>query len=292
MISIRELTERADRTIEMLRSCNICPRDCGVNRLEDEIGVCRVGRKVIVHSSGPHFGEEPPLVGMYGSGTIFFSGCNLKCIFCQNYQTSQLLHGETTSKGLLADMMLSLQGMGCHNINFVSPTHVVPQIMEALVLAVEKGLTIPLVYNCGGYESVDILRLLDGVVDIYMPDVKYMDAEAGRSLSRVAGYPDAVKEALVEMHRQVGDLKTDPGGVARRGLLIRHLVLPGGLAGTAEAMRFIVSELSKDSYVNIMNQFRPTYRAKRVKTINRSVTSDEMRDAREIARTEGIWRGF
>ncbi len=292
MISIRELEEKAGRAKEFMQACRICPRDCGVDRLRGEIGVCRIGERALVHSFGPHFGEEPPLVGNKGSGTIFFSGCNLKCIFCQNFETSQLIYGKIVSPVDLADMMLSLQAKGCHNINFVSPTHVVQQILEALVIAREKGLDIPLVYNCGGYESIDTLKLLEGVIDIYMPDLKYMDREAGRSLSRVADYPRVAMESLKEMHRQVGVLDLDDRGVARKGLLIRHLVLPGGIAGTKDAMHFISNCLSRDTYVNIMSQYRPVFRAGRVKTINRHVSREEIDRARRVARSEGLWRGF
>jgi putative pyruvate formate lyase activating enzyme len=292
MISIQELKEREGRAREIMQACTICPRDCGVDRLRDEIGVCRIGERAVVHSFGPHFGEEPPLVGNKGSGTIFFSGCNLKCIFCQNFETSQLICGKTVSAVDLADMMLFLQSRGCHNINFVSPTHVVQQILEALIIARGKGLDIPLVFNCGGYESIDTLKLLDGIIDIYMPDLKYMDREAGRSLSRVADYPRVARDGLKEMHRQVGDLDLDDRGVARKGLLIRHLVLPGGLAGTKDAMRFISSCLSRDSYVNVMAQYRPVFRADKVKSINRYVSGEEVDQAMRIARDEGLWRGF
>lgn len=292
MISISELRDRTSRAVELLRACTVCPRNCGIDRLRGQVGVCRVGRAAVIHSYGPHFGEESPLVGRYGSGTIFFSGCNLKCIFCQNYETSQLVHGEEAAAETLAAMMLHLQRMGCHNINLVSPTHVVPQILEALVIAREEGLSLPLVYNCGGYESIAVLELLDGVIDIYMPDIKYSDREIGRLLSRVADYPEAVRSALREMHRQVGDLAVDESGVARRGLLIRHLVLPEDLAGTGEAMRFIASEISKDSYVNIMAQYRPVFRSGRVKAIDRPVSPEEVRRARQMAVLEGLWRGF
>jgi putative pyruvate formate lyase activating enzyme len=292
MLSSGELQRRAERASEALASCRVCPRGCGVDRLAGKWGVCRVGRLAVVHSFGPHFGEEPPLVGHGGSGTIFFSGCNLKCIFCQNFDTSQLIRGRTVTGRELAMMMLSLQESGCHNINLVSPTHVVPQVIEALAIARGSGLTLPVVYNCGGYESTEMLRLLDGVVDIYMPDLKYTDAEVGRLLSRVADYPRVVQRSLVEMHRQVGDLELDGRGIARRGLLIRHLVLPSGFAGTADAMRFIARSLSKDSYVNVMGQYRPAHRADRVQAINRYVTSEEVDQARRLAAAEGLWRGF
>jgi putative pyruvate formate lyase activating enzyme len=292
MISIDELKDKAKQGREMLRSCSVCPRNCSVDRWKDELGVCQIGKNPVVHSFGPHFGEESPLVGRFGSGTIFLSGCNLKCIFCQNYETSQLVRGKVVTSGELAEMMLSLQEEGCHNINLVSPTHVVPQILDALVIARESGLRLPLVYNCGGYESLETLRLLDGVVDIYMPDLKYMERETAWRLSQVENYPEVARKALVEMHRQVGILDLDTRGVAVRGLLIRHLVLPGGLAGTGEAMRFIANSLSKESYVNVMGQYRPMHRAHRVKEIDRYVTREEVDEAKRIATREGLHQGF
>ncbi len=291
-LSPKQIAERAEKAIARLESCDLCPRNCGANRLEDEIGFCRTGRKAILASYGPHFGEEPVLVGSRGSGTIFFAGCNLGCVFCQNHDISQLVTGAPVAAERLADVMLELQRRGCHNINFVSPSHVVAQILEALAIAREKGLEAPLVYNSGGYESIDTLELLDGVMDIYMPDAKYSDEQIARELSRAPGYPDAMKAALKEMHRQVGDLALDERGVAIRGLLVRHLVLPGGLAGTEEIMRFIADELGAESYVNIMAQYRPVYKANDHETINRSVTRTEYLDALDTAAAAGLRRGF
>ncbi len=291
-LSEQQLAERVERVLERLESCDICPRSCGVNRIESELGFCRTGRHALVSSYGPHFGEEPPLVGTRGSGTIFFAGCNLGCIFCQNYDISHLLQGSPATASQLADLMLELQQRGCHNINFVSPSHVVAQILEALRIAYERGLKIPLVYNCGGYDSLETLKLLDGLVDIYMPDAKYAGEKIAMELSRAPGYPDIMKAALKEMHRQVGDLELDHGGIAVRGMLIRHLVLPNGLAGTQEIMRFIARELSTDSYVNVMAQYHPVYKAYEHSLLNRSITRTEYLEARDMASAEGLHRGF
>jgi putative pyruvate formate lyase activating enzyme len=229
-------------------------------------------------------------VGRGGSGTIFFTYCNLRCCFCQNYSISQMGEGHAVGAEKLAEMMLALQRKGCHNINFVSPTHVVPQILEALELAAESGLSVPLVYNSGGYDSVETLRLLDGVVDIYMPDMKYGDAEAGGRLSGIEDYPDRNREAVREMHRQVGDLALDDDGVAVRGLLVRHLVLPRGLAGTAEVCRFLSREISADTYINVMAQYHPCYRASDVPELGRSLSGEEFSEAVRIARKSGLHR--
>ena len=291
-LSPGQIDERAEKAIARLESCDLCPRNCGVNRTEDEPGFCRTGRHAILASYSPHFGEEPPLVGRRGSGTIFFAGCNLGCIFCQNYDISHLLSGVVATPQQLADVMLGLQDAGCHNINFVSPSHVVAQILEALPIAYERGLKVQLVYNCGGYDSMETLKLLDGIIDIYMPDAKYADEKIGRELSRAPNYPEMMKAALREMHRQVGDLELDERGVATRGMLIRHLVLPNGLAGTQEIMHFISRELSTDSYVNVMAQYHPVYKAYDHESINRSITRTEYLEALDMAAGEGLHRGF
>ena len=252
-----KLAERVEAARALLETCRVCPRCCGTNRLDGDVGKCRTANEAMVSSYGPHFGEESPLVGKYGSGTIFFTNCNLRCLFCQNYSISQLGEGERVSKEELALMMLSLQARGCHNINLVSPTHVVPQILEALDIAVESGLHVPLVYNTGGYDSVETLSILDGIVDIYMPDMKYGDENIARELSGIENYPQVNKAAIREMHRQVGDLQTSQEGVAQRGLLVRHLVLPKGLAGTKDVVDFIAKEISANTYVNIMAQYHP-----------------------------------
>ena len=288
----KKIRERAEQAIARLESCDLCPRTCGVNRLENEIGFCRTGRQAIVSSYGPHFGEEPPLVGSHGSGTIFFAGCNLGCIFCQNYDISHLMHGTKADAEQISDMMLELQRRGCHNINFVSPSHVVAQILEATAFAAERGLKAPLVYNSGGYDALSTLELLDGVIDIYMPDAKYSSEKAAVELSRAPNYPEIMKTALREMHRQVGDLEVDDEGVAVRGMLIRHLVLPNGLAGTQEVMHFIARELSIDSYVNVMAQYQPVYKAYEHSLLNRRITRTEYLEARDLAAAEGLHRGF
>jgi putative pyruvate formate lyase activating enzyme len=292
MLSEKQIARRAGKALGRLESCDLCPRNCGVNRIDGEIGFCRTGRQALLSSYGPHFGEEPPLVGSHGSGTIFFAGCNLGCVFCQNYDISHLLHGAPVTARTLGDVMLELQRRGCHNINFVSPSHVVAQILEALPLAYDGGLRTPLVYNCGGYDSVETIRLLDGSIDIYMPDAKYADEKAAMELSGAPNYPAVMKQALKEMHRQVGDLEIDERGIAKRGMIIRHLVLPDSLAGTEEIMRFIARELSVDSYVNIMEQYHPVYKAYDHRLINRRITRTEYLEAIELARAQGLHRGF
>jgi len=284
-----ELARRADAASCLLEQCRVCPRECLAQRLHGERGVCQVGDQAMVSSYGPHFGEERPLVGTGGSGTIFLTHCNLCCVFCQNADISQGDEGRITSAHELAQIMLTLQRMGCHNINFVTPTHQVPQILRALVLAAGQGLRLPLVYNCGGYESLQTLRLLDGVVDIYMPDFKYADAAAARQYSGVEGYPEVARAAFAEMHRQVGDLVPDRRGIATRGLLVRHLVLPNGLAGTGEVVRFLAG-LSPGTYVNVMDQYRPCYRAHEHPALTRRPTRAEIQEAVRMARAAGLSR--
>jgi len=286
-----ELHERIEAAYRLMSPrCELCPRRCKVDRLAGQLGVCRTGKNPIVSSYGPHFGEEPPLVGYNGSGTIFFTNCNLRCIFCQNYEISQEGIGREVDIQDLAEMMLNLARRGCHNINLVTPTHQVPQILSALEVAAEAGLDLPVVYNCGGYESVKLLRLLDGIIDIYMPDAKYGTNEVGEEFSAVADYWDRNRDALREMHRQVGDLVVDERGIAQRGMIIRHLVLPNNLAGTREVMHFIATELSRDTYVNIMDQYRPAYKAIGHAKIGRRITSEEYIEALQIAQSEGLWR--
>ena len=285
-----ELRARVEAATALLQSCRVCPRQCGANRLQGEAGKCRTERQARVSSYAPHLGEESPLVGRHGSGTIFFTNCNLRCVFCQNYSISQLGEGETVTKEELARMMLSLQDRQCHNINLVSPTHVVPQILEALELAIGLGLHLPLVYNSGGYDSQETLRLLDGIVDIYMPDMKYGDAKAAEELSGIKNYPSVNRAAIKEMHRQVGGLQIDRDGVAQRGLLIRHLVLPSGLAGTEAIVRFISQEISPDTYVNIMAQYRPCYRASDFPSLSRPISAAEYQQAIHLAHRAGLHR--
>ncbi len=284
------LKKRAEHALALLEDCRMCPRSCGVNRLEDGQGFCRTGRHAKVASFGPHFGEEAPLVGEHGSGTIFFSSCNLLCSFCQNYDISHLGDGVEVGAKELAGMMLDLKDRGCHNINFVTPSHVVPQILEALVLAADAGLDLPLVYNTGGYDAVETIRLLDGVFDIYMPDFKFWEEEPAETFCRAKDYREVACMALKEMHAQVGDLHMDPQGIARRGLLVRHLVMPGGLAGTENVMRFLAREISRNTYVNLMDQYRPCYRAKDDPRINRRIKQAEYEEALEAAREAGIHR--
>jgi len=284
------LTARVKRAKSILEECCLCPRCCGVNRLASESGKCHVAGQVIVSSYGPHFGEEAPLVGKHGSGTIFFSYCNLQCVYCQNYSISQLGEGVEAGREELARMMLSLQAKGGHNINLVSPTHVVPFILDALELAVTKGLYLPLVYNSGGYDSVETLELLDGIVDIYMPDMKYADEKTAKQLSGIKDYPSINKAAIKEMHRQVGDLWIDEEGVAKRGLLVRHLVLPHGLAGTQEVVRFLAQEVSANTYLNIMAQYHPCYQAFAIPQLARPVNRQEFHEAINLAHRQGLHR--
>jgi putative pyruvate formate lyase activating enzyme len=286
-----ELRRRAEAALRRLERCDICPRACGVNRLDDETnGTCATGRLARFASVGPHFGEEAPLVGSRGSGTLFFAGCNLGCAFCQNADISQLEPGREVEARELSQLMLSLQEMGCENLNLVTPTHVTAQILEVLWLAVEEGLRLPLVYNCGGYESLDTLALLDGVVDIYMPDLKYADPEIALRYSGVRDYPAVARAALKEMHRQVGDLVLDGRGVARRGLLVRHLVLPAGCAGTAAAMEFLARKISLSTYVNVMAQYRPCHLIHGDPILGRRLTSEEYEEAVSLARRAGLTR--
>ena len=288
----KTLEERASEAISRLESCQICPRNCRVNRLKDELGFCRGERHARIYSYAPHFGEEPPLVGVHGSGTIFFSGCNLACVFCQNYEISQLDQGTEVRAVGLATIMKKLQDLGCHNINFVTPSHYVPQILEALITAREMGLTVPLVYNSGGYDSVEILQLLDGIFDIYMPDMKYGSDEMALEYSNAPEYTRYAKAAIQEMHRQVGDLEIDDDGVALRGLIVRHLVLPAGAAGTAEVVRFLSQEVSVNTYLNVMAQYRPEYKACRYSDLDRSLTVQEYNEAVRMAADAGLTRGL
>ncbi len=287
-----ELRERAKAAVEGLAHCLVCPRNCGVNRLEDETAVCKTGRYARVSSYFPHFGEEDCLRGWRGSGTIFFSWCNLRCVFCQNFDISQVGLGQETPPERLAEMMLELQARGCHNINFVTPEHVVPQVLEALVIAVEGGLRLPLVYNTSAYDSLDSLHLLDGVVDIYMPDFKFWDPKLSLRYLKAKDYPEAARRAIKEMHRQVGVLKFDEHGLAKRGVLVRHLVMPGFLEETRAIMRFLAEELSPDTYVNVMAQYYPAGKvnAEKYSEINRRLTADEYLEALKIAQEVGLWR--
>lgn len=284
-----ELAERAKRAVEHLASCDLCARYCRVNRFVGVKGaVCRTGRRAVVHSFGPHYGEERSLSGTRGSGTIFFTWCSLRCVFCQNYQISQLGEGDEVSAEQLADMMLQLQHRGCHNINFVTPSHVVAQTLEALVIAAGSGLRLPLVYNTGGYDSQEALALLDGVIDIYLPDMKYADSAIALRHSKVRNYVEVNQAAVREMYRQVGDLALDKHGIARRGLLVRHLALPGGLAGTEQVLEFLSRELSPTVSVNVMGQYQPYFKAAQYPPLDRRLTVEEFQAAVAAARHSGL----
>ena len=282
--------EKISAAFKVLESCTLCPRNCRVNRLLGERGTCRGGYLPAVASYAPHFGEEAPLVGRSGSGTIFFAHCNLLCCSCQNYSISHLGEGREASFERLARMMIELQELGCHNINLVTPTHYAGQILEAVGRAAKMGLRVPLVYNSGGFDAVPTLKLLEGIIDIYMPDFKFGEPGPAAELCGAPDYPETAKLALREMHRQVGDLVIGPDGLAVRGLIVRHLVLPGGLAATREVMRFIASEISKNTYVNIMDQYYPCAGVAPRSRLGRRITPEEFAAAREIAREEGLTR--
>jgi putative pyruvate formate lyase activating enzyme len=287
-----ELTRRVELGLQKLADCTLCPRNCHVNRLEGGTKVCKSGRCATISSYFAHFGEERCLRGSRGSGTIFFSWCNLRCVFCQNHEISWLGEGCPVRPDQLARMMLSLQDQGCHNINLVTPEHVVPQILEALLPAVERGLRLPLVYNTSAYDSLDSLALMDGIVDIYMPDFKFWDSGQARRYAKAPDYPEVARHAIKEMHRQVGPLVTDKNGVALRGLLLRHLVMPGGAAGTPEIMQWIACELGPETYVNLMDQYRPAgdVNAKDYPEINRHITKREFQEAVEAFYAAGLSR--
>lgn len=284
------LKEKAEHARAILGSCVLCPRECRVDRLSGVTGVCKTGSSAVVSSFNAHFGEEAPLVGENGSGTIFFTHCNLLCVFCQNYDISHEGCGEEVSDEQLAGIMLYLQNSGCHNINFVTPSHVVPQILSALMIAVEKGLSIPLVYNTGGYDRVETLRILDGVIDIYMPDFKFWNPDIAGKACDATDYPEVARNALAEMFRQVGDLVVDGSGIARRGLLVRHLVMPHGNAGTREVAGFIAEKISKKTYLNIMYQYRPCGRAYQYKEFSSRPSNSDFDEAVRAAKEEGITR--
>ncbi len=281
---------RTARLAARLSACDICPRRCGVDRRKGPLGACRTGTAARVASYGPHFGEESPLVGFNGSGTVFFSFCSLLCLFCQNFEISHLGEGEEVSADRLAAVFLSLERMGCHNLNLVTPTHVTPQIVEALGLAAARGFSLPVVYNCGGYERVETLRELDGIVDIYMPDVKFLDPDAAARYCAAPDYPDVVRAAVREMSRQVGPLLLDRRGIAARGLLVRHLVMPGAASDTRRVIDFLADEIGEDVFLNLMDQYRPCGRAAELPEIDRRLAVEEWREAREYALSRGLRR--
>ncbi|OGP73023.1 MAG: radical SAM protein [Deltaproteobacteria bacterium RBG_16_49_23] len=287
-----ELEKRVRFLTDILKECRLCPRECRINRLSGEVGYCKAPPELMISSAFPHFGEEPPLVGYDGSGTIFLTHCSLRCLFCQNYDISHEGRGEPVTPSDMARTMKRLQELGCHNINFVTPTHYTPQIIASLPEAIEMGLHLPIVYNCSGYESLEVIQLLDGIVDIYMPDAKYMDEKCARRYSNAPDYPEALKKILKEMHRQVGDLKMNSAGIAERGLLIRHLVMPGEAASSEAVLKFIAEEISVHSYVNIMDQYRPEYRAFDHPEISRRITHQEYLEAVQLAKRYRLYRGF
>jgi len=304
-LSKKELDKRVNKLSKIAEDCEICPRKCHINRLKNEKGFCKLGKKPRVYAHHPHFGEEKPLVGPSegastelsrmssgrgGSGTIFFTSCNLACIYCQNYGISQLRVGEEISFERLAQMMTNLQDLGCHNINFVTPTPQVPAIVKALSIAIEKGLKIPLVYNTNAYDSVETLKLLDGTIDIYMPDAKYSKSEIAHKYSQVSNYPETIQKAIKEMHRQVGDLIINDEGIAVKGLLVRHLVLPNNLAGSEKVFEFLAKEISKNTFLNIMDQYSPHFKAKDHPELSRMITEKEYRQAIELAKGFGLKR--
>jgi putative pyruvate formate lyase activating enzyme len=288
-LGLPEVKRRASALMTIYNACRLCARHCGVNRTKGEKGVCRTGPRARVYSYHAHFGEERPFVGRGGSGAIFFSRCNLLCEYCQNWEINHAGYGQDIREDALAAIMLELQRQGCHNINLVTPTHMVPNIVGALAEAMVRGLRLPLVYNCGGYEPVEVVRLLDGIVDIYLPDFKYMDgAIAAKYSNGAADYPTVCAAAIEEMHQQVGNLVVDEKGIALRGLMIRHLVLPGNLARTDRFVKWVAERLGPETYVNIMAQYRPMYRAEFFPGINRRITSEEFQRALRWAREAGL----
>ncbi|HTG00088.1 MAG TPA: radical SAM protein [Nitrospirota bacterium] len=293
MLSQPELHQRIEAAYQLLEACRVCPRECGINRLKnDKLGFCRSGLNPVVSSASAHHGEEPPLSGTKGSGTIFLTNCNLRCVYCQNYPISQLGNGAEKMPGELACQMVWLQEQGCHNLNLVTPTHFMPQILKALGIAVERGFTLPIVYNTNGYESLEALSLLDGIVDIYLPDMRYSDEMVSRKYSVAPFYPEINRTAVKEMFRQVGNLVTDENGIAKKGLLIRHLVLPNGLSGSEQIMKFLAEEVSRDVSISLMAQYFPAYKAREFKDLSRRITHDEYEDARRIMEKYGLENGW
>lgn len=290
-----ELARRAKTLEARLTSCDICPRGCNVNRLEGQLGFCQSAFLPIVASYCAHHGEEPALSGTGGSGTIFFGNCTMRCVYCQNYQISQDAKNQRSNEvsvPILAGQMLSLQESGCHNINLVAPTHFVPQILRALVEAVPKGLRLPLVYNTSGYDSIDVIRALDGIVDIYLPDLRYASEEVGREFSRTRDYPDHARESIKEMYRQAGDLVVDPMGVAQRGVIVRHLILPNRLAGSRESLTWLAKDVSPSVTVSIMSQYYPAHRAASIPALSRKIMLAEYREVVELVNRLGLENGW
>jgi putative pyruvate formate lyase activating enzyme len=293
MVSQAELEHRIEQAYGLLERCRVCPRECGVNRLKnDKIGFCRSGLNPVVASASAHHGEEPPLSGTKGSGTIFLANCNMKCVYCQNYPISQFGNGVERTPGELACQMLWLQEQGCHNLNLVTPTHFMPQILKAWGIARERGFILPLVYNTSGYDPVEALRLLDGIVDIYLPDMRYSDDRVAMLYSIAPQYVEVNRAAVREMYRQVGNLELDEHGIAKRGLIVRHLVLPGGLSGTEGVMKFLAEEISKNVYISLMSQYFPAYKSNEFKELSRRTTAAEYEDACRIMEKYGLENGW
>jgi len=292
LLSSNELQKRIEAGYSTLKSCTLCPRECNVDRLSGKTGFCRMGAELKISSYFPHRGEEPPISGTNGSGTVFFSGCVMKCFFCQNYQISHMNNGRFLSHEELAIALIELQEKGCHNINLVTPTQWVPQILKSFKLAIEKGLHIPIIYNTNGYESVETLKLLDGIIDVYLPDMKYAANEVAKKLSNVSNYVEVNRECVKEMFRQVGHLKLDENGLAKRGLIIRHLILPENLAGTEDCLKFLHDNFGKEIAVSLMAQYTPLYKAKEIPEINRRITPDEYRAAVKILEELGLENGW
>jgi putative pyruvate formate lyase activating enzyme len=293
LLSQIELSERINAAYRVLESCSVCPRECGVNRLhDDKLGFCRSGLNPVISSVSAHHGEEPPLSGTKGSGTIFLTNCNLRCTYCQNYPISQMGYGVERTPGELSCQMIWLQEQGCHNVNLVTPTHFMPQILKALGLASERGFNLPIVYNTSGYESLRALKLLDGIVDIYLADMRYSDDAISRRYSLALQYPEINRKAVKEMYRQVGNLVVDDNGIAKRGLIIRHLVLPNGLSGTDGVMKFLSKEISKDVFISLMAQYFPAYKAMDIKELSRRISAKEYEDARRIMEQNGLENGW
>jgi len=286
------LEKRVPAALELLKDCTVCPRECRINRVEGKVSHCGVDARLKVSSANLHHGEEPPISGPHGSGTIFLSGCNLKCVYCQNYPISQLRHGEYMSAGEVAEAMIRLQERGAHNINFVTPSHYVPQLMEAMLIACRQGLELPIVYNSSGYDKVETLETLDGIVEIYMPDMRYAGAENSVSYSSADNYPEINRKAIMEMFRQVGDLQLDGMGVAMQGLLIRHLVLPNRISGSKEIFEFIANEVSAGTYVSLMSQYFPAYEAYSIEILKRRLKREEYKEALDAFEESGLSNGY
>ncbi len=287
-----KLKKTAQQLSDRLKSCDLCPRKCGVNRLEGEEGFCKTALKAKIYSFMAHHGEEPPVSGVNGSGTIFFSGCNMRCVYCQNHCFSQGGEGREIARQELAEIMLKLQDASCHNINLVTPTHVLPQILKALEIAVGEGLKIPLVYNTGGYEASETIKMLEGIVDIYLPDMRYADNQAALKYSAAPEYPSYNRQAVKEMHRQAGNAQINDKGIISRGMIIRHLVLPNNISGTDKIMRFVADNISRESYISLMSQYHPCFTAKEFPELSHRLSAQEYREAQEIMEKYGLHNGW